>query len=71
MVRVMDDLRVKVAGACVLSALVGFSLGNGHTTKAAIDGSNQWWQGRESRVWTQAQSKAWNDCIKDIGTPGP
>lgn len=31
-----DRGSVKVAGACLLSALLGFAAGNGHTTRGAV-----------------------------------
>ena len=67
--------RVKQWGWVMLFGLVCFGAGNYHATEDALQGSARWWQGQEMQVakqaWTSAQKKAWNDCIKDLGTPGP
>ena len=33
----LRDVRVRIAGACMLSAAVGFAVGNGHTTSGAVE----------------------------------
>ena len=63
MTRVMDDPRVKIAGAVVLAALVGFAVGNGHATSDALKGSAEYWQKHERADLTAGERQAWQQCV--------
>ena len=51
-----------VLGAMVLSGLVGFAAGNGHTTRSALKGSERWWQHHAREREIGQMRTDWRDC---------
>lgn len=64
MIDAADRPRVKAAGAIVLALLVGFAVGNGHATRAALDGSGKWWQAKVTSTAAAARADERGDGLE-------
>lgn len=60
----LRNVSARRVGWFVLAVLLGFGAGNYHATKAAVDGSSQWWARHERRHLTAQQQADYNTCYQ-------